>query len=353
MDGADFVLCEIQKKPLKIKYLDHSHVNFSPKLRKKLQRCAQNKALTYELAETNYELGLFYANSLKKIKNRKKWKFNLVGLHGQTVFHKGGKSTLQIGESSFLSEVMTVPVVSDFRAADIALGGQGAPLATFFHQVAFSHLGYPFAVHNLGGISNMSFFDRKKSFSFDTGPANMPMDLRLQEITRKKLSFDKDGAIAAQGIIHMDLVEKWLKHPYFRQKPPKSCGREEFGEVFLDKVRSSLTKLNKKDQMATLTEFVAQSITKSYKSLLPKLPKTIVLCGGGAKNNELVFRLRYHLPNIQVLKCMDLGWPAESIEGAAFALMAACRLWKIPAHLPKTTGANKPALLGKLSQVQI
>jgi anhydro-N-acetylmuramic acid kinase len=354
VDGVDFVLTRVLRKPegLKVQFVDMASVAFPPPLRMQVLKAADHELTVNALAELHFELGRFYARKLKVIAQKKFWKFDLIGLHGQTVYHKGESATLQIGEPSFLAEALHVPVVSDFRPADIAVGGQGAPLAPAFHQVAFANEGKAFAVHNLGGISNLTFFRHgRMETAFDTGPANMPMDWAVRVLSKGKMRFDPSGKLARKGKVHEPLVAEALQHPYFKKKPPKSCGREEFGEKWLKPILKKYKKLPPADMIASLTEFVARSIARSYREFLSELPIEIILCGGGAKNLSLKERIQSNLPECEVLVTEDRGWPAQAIEGAAFALLASARVWEIPLELEAATGARHPVRLGKVTDL--
>lgn len=363
IDGVDLVLCRISRTPLTCKLLGHMSFEFPLALQNELRLAAKHELQVDRLAKVHHGLGRFYSEICAKAVRTKKWKIDLVGLHGQTVFHAPPEATLQIGEAAYLRASLNVPVVSDFRVLDLALGGQAAPLATLFHQKILAPLTLkkfkvksgPVAIQNLGGIGNVSFFSGKKLLAFDTGPANMLIDLAVSHLTQKQMLYDKNGTTASKGLPVVGLVSKWLKHPYFNRKPPKSCGREEFGESFLVGALGDLeahTYLNSKqklsDSLATLTEFTAVSIADSYSKFLPTLPFATLLCGGGAKNLYLKSRIQYHLPKSHVITTDDLGWPAETIEGAAFALLAAFRVWGLPSNLPETTGAKRAQPLGKV-----
>jgi anhydro-N-acetylmuramic acid kinase len=362
LDGVDFVFCEIKKEPFKFKFLKQFHSSFSKDLINRLRLAARHESTVNELALLHHDLGRFYARELLRHKKASRIRIDLVGLHGQTVFHQPPQATLQIGEPSYVSALLNVPVISDFRVADLALQGQGAPLATIFHAALFEEdiREESVAVNNLGGISNVSFFQKrslknltqakgKKILSFDTGPANMLIDLACQQLTKQ--NFDKNGKIAASGLPNISIVKKWMKHPFFKKAPPKSCGREEFGEIFLRQALRDMGGLSSEDKISTLTEFTAESIANSYQRFLPDLPKRIYLCGGGARNSYLKFRIQYRLPTSKVMTTDEIGWPVDAIEGAAFALMAAMKVWNRPAHLPKTTGARRAANLGKIISV--
>lgn len=363
LDGIDYVLCKIKKSSsakILISFQGQEFFPFPLELRKKLKQAADHELKVNDLARLHHELGRLYSQQLQQIKKRKKWKFDLIGIHGQTVFHeaseKSSKATLQIGEPSYLSADFLIPVISDFRVADLAVQGQGAPIASLFHRVAFQAQ-FPnqiISLHNLGGISNFSLLDSKGNVekSFDTGPANMLMDLFMQQLSKGKLSHDRDGDFAARGLPLQKLVEETLKQtPFFSLIPPKSCGREDFGSQYLRTLDQKMGPLIPEDKMATLAELSARSIAQAYLQFSKKPPQMIILCGGGALNSYLRKRIQYHLPHAQVLTTEDCGWPVNSIEGAAFALLAAYRIWDLPSNLPKTTGARKSVTMGKISEV--
>ena len=351
IDGIDFVKIKIRKKNLKCDYVDMQSFKFPLDLRRRILKAAQNESTTSQISELNYDLGRFYAECYSKLKKNLK-NIDLIGLHGQTIFHKGLSSTLQIGEPSFLAAQSGVPVVSNFRSADIAVGGQGAPLAPFFHQVVFGHSKKTVSLHNLGGISNLSLIAKGKTIlGFDTGPANMLIDEEVRRSTAGKKNYDLNGQLAARGKVHGSLLMKMLEFSYFSQKPPKSCGREQFGKEFYDQFSESLKALSLEDRLATLTELTVATISKAYQMYCKPYPQEIIFCGGGAKNKYLIRRLQEELSSADIKIIEQLGWPSEGIEGAAFALLAACRHWKISANLPKVTGAKKSILLGQITQV--
>lgn len=359
IDGVDLVLTEVKKSPLSSRLISHTQFEFTPKLKSALVVAAQHRLKVDELARLHHELGRFYAETVMRVVKTKKWKFDLIGVHGQTVFHAPPDGTLQIGEMSYLRVATGKPVACDFRPMDMAVGGQGAPIATLFHKDILVPLAKKWlsknktvakavAVQNLGGIANVSYFEKTRTLSFDTGPANMLIDLCLQTETSGEKSYDRDGAIAKKGLPEPSLLAKWMKHPYFSKSPPKSCGREEFGEVFFNSALSEMRKLSLEDKVATLTEFTAMSLAHAYRHHLPRLPEIVVLCGGGALNPHLVSRLRYHLPECVFIKSDELGWPTQTIEGAAFAWLAAYRLWNRPSNITAATGAKAALPLGHL-----
>lgn len=351
LDGADFVLVEIDRRDLSCRHLLTSSFSFSKKLKSALTRAVSHRMYVNELALLHHELGRYYASCFKKLAAEFK-EVKLIGLHGQTVFHKGGVATLQIGESSYLSVEADAIVISDFRAADIALGGQGAPIATFFHAGVFGKAKQTLSVHNLGGISNLSLISNRRLIQgFDTGPANMLIDMAIKIYSKEKKQFDRDGRWARKGVADLKLVRKLLSHKFFKIRPPKSCGREEFGEIFYKKYQKDLHRLKINDRLATLTEFVAQSIAVAYRKLCIEMPSEIIFCGGGARNAFLLERIGSLLPNVEIKTSIDYGWPVESVEGAAFAYLAAARGLSMNSNIPESTGATRLTSLGKITRV--
>jgi len=356
IDGVDYALCEVSAGLVKL--LRHWSREFPKELQRRLHAAAANRCASHELAQLNHDLGRLFARQAKQLRAGAE----LVGLHGQTVFHNPDRrapATLQLGEPAYLAEALCVPVVSSFRAADIAAGGQGAPLATLFHKIVFSRRSEHVCVNNLGGISNVTSLEWRRGkhpriLAFDTGPANVLIDLAMREFTRGRQSCDIDGAWAARGRVNERLLARWLAHPFFKAKPPKSTGRELFGETFwhAEKKRMRVARLTKFDVIATLTEFAARSLALNYRLHLPPIPDCVVLCGGGARNPMLVARITAALKQMneamRVCRSEDFGWPTQAIEAAAFALLAYYRWKELPANIPETTGASRTVLLGQV-----
>jgi anhydro-N-acetylmuramic acid kinase len=358
IDGVDYALCEVSARSVKL--LEHWSREFPKKLQQRLHAAAANDCASHELAQMHHDLGRLFARQAKSLRARSE----LVGLHGQTVFHNPDRrapATLQIGEPAYLAEALRVPVISSFRVADIAAGGQGAPLATLFHKIVFARRGEHVCVNNLGGISNVTSLDWKhgkqpRILAFDTGPANVLIDFAMRELTRGEQSCDKGGAWAARGHVDERLIAHWLAHPFFRAKPPKSTGREMFGEAFwrVEQKRVCAARLSRFDVIATLTEFTARSLARNYRLHLPSIPDSVVLCGGGAKYPALVARIDAALKQMnratRVSTSEDFGWPTQAIEASAFALLAYYRWRELPANIPETTGASHAVLLGQVTQ---
>jgi anhydro-N-acetylmuramic acid kinase len=358
IDAVDYAVCKVGSG--RVRLLKHWQAKFPKPLQARLHAAATNQTTSYELGQCHHDLGRFYANEAQR--GLRGQRVQLAGLHGQTVLHHPSRTspaTLQLGEPAYLAEVLRVPVVSNFRAADIAAGGQGAPLATLFHQIAFGKPGSHVCVNNLGGISNVTSIDwrdarKPKLFAFDTGPANVLIDLAMRRFTSGRRGFDWNGGWAARGAPQQQMLERWLEHPFFRAPPPKSTGRELFGEPFLNRVWRQISKLPPPDALATFTEFTARSLALNYHLHLPALPDQVVLAGGGASNRHLVSRIRAHLRALQsranIQTSDELGWPVQSVEPAAFALLAYCRWRRMPGNIPATTGARRSVLLGQVAE---
>jgi len=359
IDGVDYALCKVSLSGIKL--IQHWNKKFTPTLRERLHSAARNACSSYEIGQLHHDFGRFCAAHAHQASSAP----DLVGFHGQTIFHNPNckqSSTFQIGEPVYLAKALKAPVVSNFRAADLATGGQGAPLATLFHKVVFGKKNSHICFNNLGGISNVSSIHWRVGqtptmLSFDTGPANVLIDLAVRRLTNNTSLLDQDGRRAARGSISHNLLNSWLRHPYFKKSPPKSAGRKIFGESFYDQVIKETSKLNlsAEDLLATLTEFAAQSIAINYQSHLPDIPEEVIIGGGGAFNSFLISRISNALiqrfgKSIDIKTCDERRWPPETIEPAAFALLAYYRAVGLPANIPNTTGATRSALLGQITE---
>ncbi len=345
IDSVDYALCEIAGGGIRLRAL--WSVLFPKPLQAALHSAARGDLTSYRLAQLHHDLGRFYARHAKG-------RPDFAGLHGQTIFHNpspSGPATMQLGEPAYLVEALRAPVVSNFRAADMAAGGQGAPLATLFHQRVFARRGRHICVNNIGGISNVTSLDgRGGVLAFDTGPGNVLIDMAMRHLTRGKSAMDKNGRRAGRGRADEKLMARWLRHGYFARTPPKSTGRELFGEPFFSRALGQMRHLSADDKIATLTELTARSLALNYRLHLPSPPDKIILTGGGASNPTLVRAISRQLPGVEVVTSESLGWPVQAIEPAAFALLAWLRMAGKPGNLPRTTGARRAALLGQVSE---
>ena len=362
MDGVDYALCDLRAGRPRL--LDLWCGRSPRKLASSLHAAARGELHSHEFAQLHHDLGRFYAaEAVRGLKGRR---VPLAGLHGQTVFHNPrgkGTATFQLGEPAWLAEALQGRVVSNFRAADLAAGGQGAPLATLFHRSVFARRGNLVCVQNLGGIGNVTALDWTKAgndepavLAFDTGPANIALNLAVQRLTKNRRTFDRDGQWAARGRPHEPLLARLMKHSFLRRPPPKSTGREEFGETFVDRVFSAAKELQlgEADTLATLTAFTARSIALNYKLFLnTAAPTEVVLAGGGAANPTLRARIARELETVfeqvDVRSTADLGWPLQSVEAAAFALLAWRTERGLGGNIAATTGAAGARILGQIS----
>jgi anhydro-N-acetylmuramic acid kinase len=348
-----------------------------------------------EICQLNFLVGEQFADAALGVAercSRSIEEVDLIGSHGQTIYHSPstyarGKtsekdsgadttvppeagapgpspgpsddivnSTLQIGEAAVIASRTGVTTVADFRTADMAEGGIGAPLSPYAHLLLFKHLNRPLAVQNIGGIGNLTVIPARGGpssiLAFDTGPGNMVIDALVEEITGGKMSCDEDGTLSSGGSVNEKLLETFLEHPYFELPPPKASGREMFGadyaKTLIQKGREMGAADN--DLVATAVALTAHSIATSYRQhVLPEHPvKEVLLCGGGAMNPTLVTMLSELLQPIRIGKTDDYGVPSDYLEAMAFALLANETLRGVPTNLPSVTGARRPVVLGKI-----
>jgi len=291
-----------------------------------------------EVSRLNFLLGELYAKAILAMRQP----VELIGMHGQTIYHEGGKHSLQIGEAAVVAERTGVDVISHFREADIAAGGQGAPLVPFVDYLLFRHPRKNRVALNIGGIANISVIPAAAKstevLAFDTGPGNMVIDALVAHMTGGKETFDRDGRIARSGKVHEQLLRRLLRHAYFKRKPPKSCGREEFGREFAGELIA--TGLALPDLIATATELTAQSIAAAIQA------DEVIASGGGVHNGWLMERLHALLP---MRTSAEFGIDPDAKEAIAFAVLAYESARRRPANLPSATGAGHPVVLGKRS----
>ncbi len=306
------------------------------------------------ISSLNVSLGIFFADCVKKFLVKIKQHtsdITVIGSHGHTIYHAPRANpghTLQIGDPSWLAARTGIPVVSDFRPMDIALGGQGAPLIPFFDRFFFDGP-KPKALQNIGGIANVTRIGGGlKMLAFDTGPGNCLMDLAIQKITRGKKNYDAGGKLASRGRVNMKTVRKMAAHAYFKKKPPKSTGRELFNEAFIPR---ELFREAPENLLATLTFFTAYTLHEAYKRFAVGRVSEILVSGGGALNLTLMHHLQTLFNTVPVRPISDLGLPAQAKEPVAFAFFALEALQGRINHAPEGTGAKKSGILGKITPV--
>jgi anhydro-N-acetylmuramic acid kinase len=403
-DGIDVALASISGAPprLRAKLLDHTSSKFPTSLRKEILRVAEQQPITAgELSQLNFRLGEIFAEAAlaacRKFRVSPK-RIALIGSHGQTIFHQGAPapyfgrataSTLQIGEPSVIAARTGITTVGDFRPADIALDGQGAPLVPYADYLLYRHEKLGRVSLNLGGIANVTVIPAsakpEQIIAFDTGPANMLIDALVSHFTRGRQRYDKDGRMAQIGRCIPAILDELMRDPYLRLAPPKSTGREYFGNTYLKKVLA-LGKRHRArpvDLVCAATIFTALSVIDALNRFV--LPKTkihqLIVSGGGAFNPLVLAQLsaafrdprapgtfpsvpsllvgeRYVVPlhreagpvtAIEVLPSSSFGVPEDAKEAFAFALLAYETFHQRPSNLPSATGAHAPAILGKIS----
>ncbi|MCV3217178.1 anhydro-N-acetylmuramic acid kinase [Plectonema radiosum NIES-515] len=402
VDGIDAALVDISGTDLdlKIELLAGKTYPYPAELRERiLAVCAGESISMAELAELDDAIALAFANNAQNIQNGHK-PASLIGSHGQTVYHRppggeGGRGrggegetretretrkqggissssprfphsptphslgySLQLGRGAVIAHVTGITTISNFRAADIAAGGQGAPLVPRVDAYLLSHPQEGRCIQNIGGIGNVAYIPPRrdnwleKILGWDTGPGNSLLDLAVHHLTAGAKTYDENGDWAASGTPCHPLIEQWLNQDYFHLPPPKSTGRELFGVAYLHQCLkdAEIYQLSSADLLATITELTAVSIVHNYRTFLPQMPQKVFLCGGGSRNLYLKRRLQILLQSIPVLTTDEVGLSADFKEAIAFAVLAYWRNLGIPGNLPTATGASQEVLLGEINR---
>jgi anhydro-N-acetylmuramic acid kinase len=357
-----------------VKLLGHVGFAYPKAVRAAVLAAMDARAISVaEMSRLNWRLGEIYADCVEKAAAKFGVKVGLVGCHGQTVYHQGvtGKylgapvrATWQIGEASVIAERLRVPVVSDFRPADLAAGGQGAPLVPMLDYVMFRSAKVSRVLQNLGGIGNLTAVPAGAGvddvMAFDTGPGNMVIDGCMERLFGK--AFDRGGAVARRGQAISGVVARVLEEGYFSALPPKSCGREEFGSSFVNRFIGMCRKADGSDAdvVASATALTAGSVVDAYRRFVwahvgqraPLAKAEFVVAGGGARNATLMGMLREGLEplGVRVRLMEELGVSAQAKEGVAFALLAWLTWFGLPGNVPAATGASRGVVLGKVTR---
>lgn len=364
-DGLDIALVKIQNhsEKTKVNLIKFKSISYSEQMRKKLFAACNNKMSIRDLCSFNFEIATFYANKINefllklKIKNSE---ICFIGSHGQTIYHlidpknDEYQSTLQLGDGSVIANLTKITVVSDFRPADIANGGQGAPIVPYSEYILYKNLAKNVIMQNIGGISNATILNKdiNKIIAFDNGPGNMIIDYFTNKFFGKK--FDRDGKIASQGKINLDLIKFLETDSYYKKKPPKTTGREKFNTTFFRKIIDNFKLLSDIDLLRSLTYFSAKKIIDSYQDFILKKDENYlaIIAGGGALNTLLVSDLRNIAPkNLEIKIASELAINPEAKEAIAMAILANQTLNQKNSNIPSATGAHKKAILGKISYV--
>jgi anhydro-N-acetylmuramic acid kinase len=368
MDGIDAALVELNGPPEKPQVRLHAFqtVPYSRALRRRLMSVASGEpSCAKEISSLNFILGDSFAEAALTVCRKGRvspHRLAVIGSHGQTIFHQGPgahakrfpPSTFQIGESSVIAERTRAPVVADFRAADLAAGGHGAPLVPLVDYLLFANSERGVIALNIGGIANVTVIPAGAEpgdvFGFDTGPGNMVIDGLVRQFTDGRRRFDAEGEWSRGGAICEPLLDRMLRTPFFKQRPPKSAGREQFGREFVSRhfLRANVT--SQEDLLRTATELTARSVANALRRFVMRriTIQRIIVSGGGAHNIFLLQRLGRLLPHIAIIPSDHYGIPADAKEALAFAVLADRTLHGLPGNLPKVTGARRPVVLGKL-----
>jgi anhydro-N-acetylmuramic acid kinase len=354
LDGVDIAIVDIAGR--RVKTVAHHTASYSKDLRARIMAVSDASCATRDISRLNFELGEVYARELDGACRRHRVAIetlDLIGCHGQTIYHEGKgvrPNTLQIGEASVLAEKFGIPVISDFRTRDVAAGGAGAPLVPFADVLLFQSARKNRVALNIGGIANITILGRKLAggvVAFDTGPGNMVMDQLVAHATNGRRAFDRNGRTASQGCPNRKLLDLLLRAPWFRQKPPKTAGREQYGAAFVGKLLA--TGLPIPDLLATAAAFTAASIAIAIRGYAPGTEE-IIAAGGGVHNSLLMAQLAAFSPTCRVTTTAEFGIDPDAKEAIAFAVLAA-RTWRRePGNLPSATGARHPVILGKLTR---
>jgi anhydro-N-acetylmuramic acid kinase len=376
-DGIDVALVRISGalRSLRLKLLSHQHFVYPTRVREAvLAAMDASAARVADLARLNVLLGELYADAVATTIRRQRKRVDLVGCHGQTLYHQGDPApflgrpvatTWQMGEGAIIAQRLQIPVVSDFRPADMAAGGKGAPLVPLLDILFYAHPKRLRVLQNIGGIANLTVIpsgqhlgNSRKVIALDTGPGNMVMDACAQKLFGK--SYDRNGTFASKGKVIGAVLARTLAHPFFRRKPPKTAGREEFGREFVSQFLSLCSDADKHDVIATATALTASSIASGLKQALTGARISIpvannradyVVSGGGVANPTLMRMISSQVEPLgfRVLTSDVLGMPSQAKEAAAFALLAYQTWNRRAGNVPTATGAKKPAILGKIS----
>jgi anhydro-N-acetylmuramic acid kinase len=357
------------RRHARFELLGHAEYSYPKKVRSAvLAAMNASQASVADLARLNFLLGELYSDAVLATERQFRTKADLVGCHGQTLYHQGEAApflgrrvavTWQTGEGAIIAARVGAPVVSDFRPADMAAGGKGAPLVPFLDYILFRDARLGRIVQNIGGIANLTVIPAGAAaddvVAFDTGPGNMVIDAVTHHFFRQP--FDRGGRIAASGKAQEEIIRKMLRREFFRKVPPKTAGREEFGREFVRDFLQACGRLPKPDIVATATALTAKSIADAVQRHVMKNSarkrgfQEMILSGGGAQNSTLVAMLTSELAPLALrLRFSDeFGLPSAAKEAVAFAVLAHETWHRRPSNIPSATGAKRQAVLGKIS----
>lgn len=370
-DGVDAVLVRITGHGINTRIQQLAYVSppYTEEVRERILKVAGGEfGGSHELCLMNVLLSEIAADACEELIEKagvRKEDIDLIGTHGQTIWHipvaenylgREIRATYQIGEASVLTERIGAVTVSDFRVRDMAAGGLGAPLVPYTEYILYSDPERNVGLQNIGGIGNITVLPKGGKLddltAFDTGPGNMMMDNVISRITNGKMRYDEGGKVAAKGKVSSELLDELMKDPYLKKLPPKTTGREYYGNDYVDKIMQKALELglSGEDTLSTVTMFTAKCIAHSAQNLCPVKPERLIVGGGGSLNPTLMNYIRECLPDTEVMTNEDLGFDSSAKEAIAFALLANETIHSMCNNAPAATGASHPVIMGKITQ---
>ena len=364
LDGIDVAIVDLTSA--KIDTIAFYTTPYSPAVREAILAVSNRPTHTAAIARTHFLLGRLYAQAVRETCRRNRVRMEsieLIGCHGQTIYHQGDaakflghpvSATLQIGEAAVITELTGIPVVSDFRSRDVAAGGQGAPLVPYVDYLLFRHRKRGRVALNIGGIANLTAIPPgaapQQVIAFDTGPGNMVIDALAAEATQGRQRYDREGRIAARGKIDRVLLDRLLADPYYTRQPPKTAGREQYGEAFVRTMKATARPLP--DLIATATALTAATIARAIEQIVQPRMKVhdVIASGGGVHNPQLMAYLQAFLPDAAIETTDAYGINPDAKEAVAFAVLARETMRGRASNLPSATGARHPVILGKITR---
>jgi anhydro-N-acetylmuramic acid kinase len=366
-DGIDTVIIDVRRHGISTAFrqIAFSTYPYPDGFKKLLMEISDVKSARLDtISRCNILIGTLFGEAVRKIVRKAGLRMDdvdLVGSHGQTICHlpvpvplfgKNIRSTLQIGHPGVIAKTTGIPTIGDFRIADIAVGGSGAPLVPLFDYIMFRSQRKNRILLNIGGIANLTSLPRacstKSILAFDTGPGNMIVDYLMMRFFKKR--YDNDGKTAASGKIVPPFLSWLMNHPYLEQKPPKSTGREMFGKEFAEKIIRRAGNIRKIDIITTVSEFTAISVYDAYRRFIRSkmIPDELFVSGGGAHNNYIMEALRRYFPEVRISVTDEKNISADAKEAICFAILANETLHAAPGNIVGATGASRETILGTI-----
>lgn len=361
-DGMDAALVSISGCSINtvVELVDFVSIEYREDFRNELLRLAKgNEGGSRDLSRMNFALGEEMKKACSILLDKSginKKDIAFVGSHGHTFYHEPNsvnyvghtvRSTFQLGESAVVSSYLGCPVVSDFRVSDLAHGGQGAPLVPYTEYILYGHKNVNYGLLNIGGIANITLigkdFDLSDVIAFDTGPGNMVLDNLVSRFSSFSIRYDKNGDWAKKGRVNDKLLSFLLDDPYLKKEPPKTTGREYYGEEYINRLLKMAEGISKEDILMTVTALTAECVNIAINSFFPFKPEEILVGGGGASNSTMMEELNKRTGILSVKNEFS-----DAKEAIAFAILANERLNNIPNNAPRSTGANEPVVMGKV-----